>query len=139
MIFPAFHVLADLARWTDGYRLVACRSNDPLAVEGLALWREAEGIGGRSSSAGPRPRRAFALLAANLGPTARTVRIGPLSGAAGAAARVRSLDAITAPIAMFEPERFRASWSTLAPGPGGLVLTLRPYGVACIEVDGLRS
>ncbi len=113
MVFPIYHVLADLAGWRDG-TLVECASGDPLAALGLAV-RLGDGWG---------------LLVANVTPLARRVRV---TGLAFASARVRHLDATTGADAAFSPERFRGSWAPLAAGPGGLELDLAPFAVACVE------
>ena len=63
MVFPVYHVFADLAEWKDG-QLVRSRSSDPLAVETLAVTDE----GG------------LHLLVANLTPHPQTVTIDALSG-----------------------------------------------------------
>jgi hypothetical protein len=113
MVFPIYHVLADLTEWRDG-TLVECASGDPLAALGLAV-RRPDGWG---------------LLVANVTPLARRVRV---TGPAFASARVRHLDAATGPDAAFSPERFRGSWAPLSVGPDGLELELAPYAIACVE------
>jgi hypothetical protein len=123
MVFPIYHVLADLAAWRDGRaRLMACTSADPLAALGLAV-RGPEGC---------------LILVANLTPVARRVRV-QLEGGAGPGAdalpgvRVRILDAAAAPLAAFELERFRATWAPLTAGPDGFALDLGPFAVARVE------
>jgi hypothetical protein len=113
MVFPIYHVLADLAAGRDA-TLSQCVSSDPLAAIGLAL-RRPEG---------------WLLLIANLTPEARRVRV---VGARARSVRVRILDATSAPVAAFEPERFRASWRTLPVRAQGLDLDLAPFAVACLE------
>ncbi len=114
MIFPLYHVFADVAEWRDG-SILECRSNRPLAVTALAV--ESEGT--------------LHLLAANLTGTQQRVVIGPL---ASRQVRVRSLDAGTAQKAMFEPESFRRDNEQVEIEGGELVLDMAPYATVRIDV-----
>jgi hypothetical protein len=113
-VFPLYHVFADLAEWKPGEMLV-CQSSDPLVVEGLAL-----------RSGGTQH-----LLVANMRPTPQRATIGPL--AAGRVS-IRVLDAASAPAAIADPERFRASAETAAVTEGRLAIELAPYAVARIDL-----
>ena len=86
MVFPLYHVFADLAEWKDG-QLIPSQSSDPLAVETLAVTDE----GG------------LHLLVANLTPHPQTVTIDALSGRNVA---LRRLNAETVEEAASEPERY---------------------------------
>src|SRR6266581_3609086 len=114
MVFPLYHVFADLAEWKDG-TLVACRSNKPLSVAALAV--ESSG--------------SLHLLAVNLAGTGRRVVIGPFTSGR---ARIRSLDANTAQQAMFEPERFRQGGDQVEMQGGTLVLDMAPYATVRIDL-----
>jgi hypothetical protein len=87
MVFPLYHVFADLAEWKSG-SLVVCSSNRPLSVAALAV--ESSG--------------SLHLLAVNLAGTEQREVIGPFTSSR---ARICSLCANIALHAMFEPERFR--------------------------------
>ena len=63
MVFPVYHVFADLAEWKDG-TIISSRSSNPLAVETLAM--ADDGM--------------LHLLVANLTPEPQTVTIDALSG-----------------------------------------------------------
>ena len=93
MVFPLYHVFADLAEWKDG-QLIPSQSSDPLAVETLAMTDES----------------GLHLLVANLTPHPQTVTIDALSGRNVA---LRRLNAETAKRRRFEPERFRSRTETL--------------------------
>jgi hypothetical protein len=112
MVFPVYHVFADIAGLKQG-GLIECSSTNPLRVQALAL--------GTANS--------VHLLIANLRPEAERCSIDGLRGQRVA---VRSLDEHTARQAMIEPLEFRAqqTWIPLA-GPT-LTLTLAPYSVTSI-------
>lgn len=113
MVFPLYHVFADLAEWKGG-ELVALRSSDPLAVDGLALR-----VGGATH-----------LLLANLSDEPRTLTVGPL---AGRAVQLRLLEDGTAMQATDDPAGFRNSGSAETLGDGTLRLTLGPLALARID------
>lgn len=132
MIFPMFHVLADLAAWKEVGTLVECISSHPLAVVGLGL-RLGRGAGAPDEAG--RPRGGWGILVANLGPTTRQITVGPFLGdSTRLTARVRHMNSITAPDAMFRPAQFRARWSTQGIRSEGMVVRVGPYGVATVEV-----
>ncbi len=114
MVFPLYHVFADLAEWRSG-SLVACRSNRPLSVAALAV--ESSG--------------SLHLLAVNLAGTGQRVVIGPFTSDR---AQIRSLDANTAQQAMFEPERYRQGGDQVKMQGGTLVLDMAPYATVRIDL-----
>ena len=87
MVFPLYHVLADVAEWKEG-TIVECSSNRPLTAAALAV-----------ESAG-----SLHLLTMNLTGAYQRVVISPLGAEQ---VWMRNLDTSTAYEAMFEPESFR--------------------------------
>ncbi|HWE61546.1 MAG TPA: hypothetical protein VHB98_07530, partial [Chloroflexota bacterium] len=116
MVFPLYHVFADLAEWKDG-DLLELRTGDTLVADGIAI-----------RAGGTRH-----VIVANLTDQPQTLTIGPL---AGEHARVRYLDEETAPQALFEPERFRASGTRVAVTDGALQLAVAPFGLVRIDEEG---
>jgi hypothetical protein len=112
--FPLYHVFADLAEWQGG-ELLATSSSDPLAVEALTM----------KTPLGTR------LLLANHTPHEQQVRLGPL---ANGVVTIRRLNAETAPQAMGDPRRFRASSEPATVVGDGLELKLAPFEI--VRVDG---
>ncbi|MFL5707252.1 MAG: hypothetical protein ACJ8AG_31185 [Ktedonobacteraceae bacterium] len=112
MVFPLYHVFADVAEWKDG-TIVTCGSSSPLTVAALAVAQE----------------ETLHLLAVNLTDTRQRVVIGPL---AFEQVSLRVLDASTAQQAMFDPSGFRQHWRQLEVQGGEIVLDLAPYATACI-------
>jgi len=112
-VYPLYHVFADLAEWKGG-EVVELRTDDPLAVEGLAVLLDG----------------ALRALVANMGHSPRTVAVGPIDAAR---VRVRLLDEHSAPLAMADPDRFRASGASHEVRDRTLTLSLPPYAVACID------
>ena len=115
MVFPVYHVFADLAEVADA-EVVATISSDPLSVQGLALRCE-----GR-----------WRVLVASLVASNQRVTVGPFR--AGAAA-VRRLNDGTARLAMFEPERFRELRESLPLSSGEFDLALGPYETVCLDIE----
>ncbi len=113
MVFPLYHVFADLAEWPSS-EILACPISDPLSMAALAL-RDLRGT--------------IHLLVANLTPREQTVEFTLGAGQA----RVRRLDEDTAPQAMFDAPRFRSTMETIDVAAGTLTLRLAPFGV--IRVD----
>ena len=113
MVFPLYHVFADIAEWQDG-SILECRSNRPLAVTALAV--ESQG--------------SLHLLIVNLTGMQQRVVVSPLVTEQVA---LRSLDANTAQKAMFEPESFRRDTQQVEIEGRELVLEMAPY--ATIRVD----
>lgn len=112
LVFPVYHVFADLAGLKTA-ELIACSSTDPLRLQGLALSDGAN----------------IHLLIANL--TSQTQSCA-IDGINGDGALVRSLDASTVSHATAQPLQFRSqlSWTPLS-GPK-LRLPLAPYSVTTI-------
>lgn len=115
MVFPVYHVLADLADLKDG-ELVTCRSSDPLRVQGLAVQTDGS----------------LHILIANLTAQPQECSIAPVGGDR---VETRSLDASSAPLAMTHPQEFRSGAKQLEIplGDSTLNLTLHPYSVVRIN------
>lgn len=113
MVFPVYHVFADLADWKGG-EVLASRSSHPLSVVGLAI----------------RLGDATCFLLANLTPEEQRVVVGPLTTIRVA---VRRLNEVTSPVALFEPGRFRSLVERLALTGTDLVLSLAPFEVVRVE------
>ena len=114
MVFPLYHVFADLAEWKVGC-IVRSSSTRPLAVETLGF-----------DVAGT-----LHLLAANLTPESQSVSIAALAGREIA---LRRLNAVTAAEAAFAPEAFRSRAQTRH-ADGALELTLAPFEIARIDAS----
>jgi len=108
-----YHVFRDLADLKTG-QVVETTASEPLLVDGLAL----------------RTNGTTHVILANLTPRPQTVTLGPLQGGK---VRVRQLNEETAPEAMSDPERFRASGTETSVRDGRLSLELPPYAVARID------
>jgi hypothetical protein len=113
MVYPMYHVFADLAEWKDG-RIVRSRSSRPLAVETLAL----------SDDDGWR------LLVANL--TAEPQRV-TIDGFADRGVAMRRLNAETAAKAAFDPKGFR---SRIEPAGAGAApdVALAPFEIVRLDM-----
>jgi D-apionolactonase len=118
MIFPLYHVFADLKEWKDG-QLIPSQSSDPLAVETLAMTDES----------------GLHLLVANLTPHPQMVTIDALSGRNVA---LRRLNAETVEEAAFNPERFRSRTEAL-PASSKPELSLAPFEIARLDSPGTRQ
>jgi hypothetical protein len=105
-VFPMYHVFADLAEVRGG-ELLACRSNDPLSVEGLAI----------------RHADALVVLLANFTPRRQRIMI---LGLPPGPARLRVLDASNGISAMTEPARYRSETRVTE----GSTIELPPYATA---------
>ena len=114
MVFPLYHVFADIAEWKEAV-LLPCSSNQPLTVAGLAV-----------ESQGQRH-----LLVFNLTAEQQHTEIASL---AGAYAELRSLDTRSAQEAFFEPEAFRQHRERVAIPHGTLALDLAPYATVRIDL-----
>jgi D-apionolactonase len=112
MIFPLYHVFADLMEWKDG-QLIPSQSSDPLAVETLAVSDE-----GR-----------LHLLVANLTPHPQTVSM-PAFFKRNVA--LRRLNAENADEAAAEPARYRSQSETL-PAERASDLTLDPFEIVRLD------
>jgi hypothetical protein len=113
IVFPMYHVFRDLADWKAG-RLVEATASEPLLVDGLAL----------------RTDGTTHVLLANLTPRPQTASVGPFQAGK---VRVRQLTDETAPEAMADPERFRASGMVTPVRDGRLSLELAPYAVVRLD------
>jgi D-apionolactonase len=118
MIYPLYHVFADLADWKDG-QFIPCQSSDHLAVETLAMTDES----------------GLHLLVANLTPHPQTVTIDALSGKNVA---LRRLNAETVEEAAFNSERFRSRTEAL-PASSKSELNLAPFEIARLDTPGTRQ
>jgi hypothetical protein len=116
MVFPLYHILADLADCKAG-QLLACQSSEPLAVLGLALRNGAT-------------RR---ILLANLTPTPLQLALGPLKAETVC---LRRLNTETAPSAMSDPQRFRSAGETMVVTGGQLTVALSPCETVRIDAPG---
>jgi hypothetical protein len=114
MVFPVYHVFADLAEWPEG-DVTAVETSEPLAVQGLAL------RGGSGAS----------LLLANLTAAPQRAAIGAIGGAQ---VRRRRLHEVTAPAAMADPEAFRSQWESRSHDGRGFALDMMPYEIARLDV-----
>jgi D-apionolactonase len=115
MIFPIYHVIADLAD-LKGAELFTCNSSDPLRVQGLALKKDGH----------------MRILLANLTSQSQNCNLEPLRGEH---VKARSLDSSNALLAMTQPEEFRSRMRQveLSQTNSTLSLTLQPYGVLRID------
>lgn len=115
MVFPLYHVLADVLEFRNG-EVLPLISTDPLLVAGMRL-RNADG--------------SERILAANLSDQFQDVHIH----AKGGCIKVRTLDEESAARAMLEPELFRAdAGATLSPDGGPLKIRLMPLAVARVDI-----
>jgi hypothetical protein len=110
MVFPVYHVFADLGEWKGG-ELVAASSSDPLAVEALAV----------------RVNDELHVFVANLSHSPRRCVVG---GLLTGTVRLRRLDDATIATACSEPEAFRAGATDVT---GGLELELEPFELVRID------
>ena len=117
MVFPIYHVFADLAEWKDG-AVISSRSHNPLAVETLAV--ASDGL--------------LHLLVANLTPNPQTVTIDALDGEI----MLRRLNAETAELAAFDPASFRSRTDHLS-SVGTFELALAPFEIARLDALELTA
>jgi len=115
MIFPVYHVLADVGSWHGG-RVVRIETSRPLALEALAVQTD----------------EALHVLVASLAPAPLRCRIDgvPLGGRA----TVRVLDEHTFATACSDPSAFRSLVAPLARDGDSLELELAPYAVARVDI-----
>jgi hypothetical protein len=115
MVFPVYHVFADIAD-LKAADLVTCQSTQPLRVQGLAV----------------RTHAGLHLLVANLTGEEQKCTIEPLRGEG---ARVRSLNADSAPLAMSEPLKFRSQSASMRLDGSRLNFALAPYSFTRIDAE----
>lgn len=113
-VYPLYHVLADIGEFAGG-TVAPVQANRPLLVNGLALRQ------------GHRRR----LLVFNHTPARQIVRLQGLAEQG----RGRILDETNGLPAMQAPEVYRSEASRILPKMGKLAL--RPYAVACLDVEQL--
>jgi D-apionolactonase len=113
MVFPVYHVFADIADRRHG-ELVACRPSDALAVEGLCL----------------RGPSSLSALVANLGSDRAAIAV---EGLPRGEASIRHVTCDEAD-ARLDPASVRRRDEPLDVSGGRAVVTLGPYGVARILV-----
>ncbi len=114
MVFPTYHVLADLADWGGG-DLLDCRSSDPLAVNALAA--RAGGL--------------LHLLVANMTPRERRVTLTPIKAGRVEVRRLNDDNAIAAGV---HPACFRATLEDIVVSDHALTLALLPFEVVLLRV-----
>jgi hypothetical protein len=114
MVFPVYHVFADLAEWKDG-AVIRSRSSNPLAIETLAV--ASDGI--------------LHVMVANLTPHPQAVVIDALDGEI----MLRRLNAETAELAAFDPASFRSQTEQLS-SDRTVELVLAPFEVARLDAVG---
>ncbi len=112
MVFPLYHVLADVGEFAGGV-VRRTTSSDPLTVVSLSVFKE-----GRTR-----------LILANLTPQTQRVRLRNF----GSMARLRQLDETNAEAAMTTPEAFRATSAAIPLTDGAWELP--PFAVACYEEE----
>ncbi len=115
MVFPLYHVFADIAEWKN-CTIVPCSSDQPLTAAALAL----------TSKDVPGPH----LLVFNLQANQQRVVIGPLHATS---LSVRTLDEHSIREATLTPETFRQHRQQVQTQGGELVLDLAPYAIIRID------
>ena len=117
LVFPLYHVLADVGEFAGG-SVIPSTSSTPLKVEGLVLSRD----------------RHTRILLANLSPEPQSVQVTGANLARSV--RVRFLDETNAEQAMLSPEQFRAEMGEWAQtSQDELELRLRPFAIARIDSE----
>ncbi|MGC2398445.1 MAG: hypothetical protein WA510_01615, partial [Acidobacteriaceae bacterium] len=119
LVFPVFHVFADLAALKTA-ELITCSSTHPLRVQSLAL----------------RDGANIHLLVANLTADTQTCAVQEISGDG---AQVRSLDASTVSHATAQPFQFRSQHFRTPISGSTLTLTLAPYSVTRIDLPAAND
>jgi hypothetical protein len=116
MLFPLYHIFADLADPKPG-QFLACRSSNPLAVLGLAV----------------RNNDTLHLLLANMTAAPQQIELGPVKADT---VSLRRLNTESAPLAMFDPQRFRAASEIMGAVGGSATVALSPYETVRIDASG---
>ncbi len=113
MVFPVYHVLADVGEFAGG-QIIPVTSDDPLLLTGLAL----------------RKNGKVRVIVANLSRHLHEVKVENL----GPRVRVRPLNAINAYDAMLRPETFRAqAGDELETSDGELQVQVPAFGILRID------
>jgi hypothetical protein len=115
MVFPIYHVMADVGEFRGG-EVLPVSVSDGLRVQGLAL-RQGDQV---------------RVLLANMGDDAEQVAL-TIPGAGEASAR--QLDTGTVYLAATDPVTFRASGQPLGPLDGSVSLELPPFGLVTIDAE----
>lgn len=115
MVFPVYHVLADVGSWRGG-RVLGIETSQPLALEALAVQTD----------------ESLHVLVASLAPAPQRCRIDGM--AVGGPATVRILDEHTFRAACSDPSAFRSLAAPLARDGDSLELELAPYAVARVDI-----
>lgn len=119
VVFPLYHVLADVGEFAGG-EVVPSVSSDPVTVQGLAVQR-----GGQTR-----------MILANMTGDPQEVEVQNIRGEA----LVRFLDERNALEAMSTPEEFRKSAGERCLSAGGsLTLRLLPYATARVDTTGVKT
>ena len=114
MVFPVYHVFADLADFKEG-ELITCSSSDPLRIQALAL----------------RTAGILHLLIANFTAEPQECVVAPIRGSQ---VLMRILDVNCAPLALAHPEEFRSKAKLRTEVcDSTLDLTLQPYSTVRID------
>ncbi|MCL4826112.1 MAG: hypothetical protein KJZ95_02025 [Caldilinea sp.] len=117
MVFPLYHVLADVGAFAGG-QVLPLRTSEPLLVDGIAIDKQ-----GR-----------VCVLLANLSAQPQTVIVRGLAGEVD----TRVLDEETAHEAMLAPEVYRSRTAErLTPRNGVLELTMSPFAVVRLRGERL--
>jgi hypothetical protein len=119
MVYPMFHVFADLAGRS---------ATSPAVVDG--------GIPGRLAHLGSRTGDRLRVLVANLTPARSSVAIGPF---AGRSARMRLLNDVSAATALLAPGRFRRATDPVEVRDGQVRISLGPFAYLMLEGTGQAS
>jgi hypothetical protein len=114
MVFPVYHVLADVAEFRDA-EVLPVTVADELRVQALAL----------------RDGNCLRVVLASM--TDEPVDVALLLPATGTVT-IRRLDDETFTVAASEPEAFRHATEPLSGTGGAVTVTLRPFGLATIDV-----
>ena len=115
MVFPAYHVLADVAKFRDG-EVLPVASSDPFQVQALALRDD-----GRAR-----------VILANMSDEPVQVSLEvPGMGEA----RVRRLDDKTVFLAASDPAAYRASGEPLGEGGPAVTVDLPPFGLVTFDAE----
>jgi hypothetical protein len=114
MVFPVYHVFADLAEWKGG-EIVALDSTDAVSVVGMAV----------------RDQGGLHLLVANLTPIEQEVELEAVAGAVS----IRRLNADNALSALTEPAEFRAPTAESGDQVDVWSLSLQPFELVRIDAS----